>query len=109
MSCFGKQVDVPGGKRKAARQRMVAVGSAVSVQGSRSIIVENIGVSGAKVRGHGLPPIGRQVLIWMDEFDILGSVVWARFGERGIAFDAALETAALRNLEKLPLFSQPAP
>ena len=99
MSCFGKRVDVPGGRRKAARRPSLAAGTAVSVQGSRPIVVENIGLSGAKVRGHDLPAIGKQLLIWTDELDVLGSVVWARFGERGIAFDTAVEATALAKLE----------
>ena len=88
MSCFGNRIDVPGGRRKAARQPAGSAGSAVSIQGSRSILVENLSAGGAKVRGHNLPSVGRQVVIWTEEFDLLGSVVWARFGERGIAFDA---------------------
>jgi len=88
MSCFGNRIDVPGGRRKAARRPACSAGSAVSIQGSRSIVVENLGRNGAKVRGHNLPAIGTQVLIWTEEFDVLGSVVWVRFGERGIAFDA---------------------
>jgi len=88
MSCSGNRIDVPGGRRKAARRPAGSSGSAVSIQGSRSAVVEDLSAGGAKVRGHHLPSVGKQVLIWTEEFDLLGSVVWARFGERGIAFDA---------------------
>jgi hypothetical protein len=33
--------------------------------------------------------MGRQVLILADGLEVLGSVVWARFRERGIAFEEA--------------------
>ena len=89
MSCFSKRVDIPGDRRKAVRSSASATGSAVAVHDSRSIVVEDLGPHGAKICGHGLPAIGTQVLIWTDELDVLGSVVWAHFRQRGIAFDPA--------------------
>lgn len=103
MSCFGKRVDVPGGRRKAVRRSVSAAGSAISLDGSRPIVVADVAPTGAKIRGHDLPSVGRQVVIRADDLDVLGSVVWARFGERGLAFDAPVDVSALADLEQQSL------
>ncbi|HEV2595547.1 MAG TPA: hypothetical protein VGU01_10150 [Sphingomicrobium sp.] len=94
MSCFGKQVHAAGDRRTVARRPTFAAGSAVSVGGSRSIVVENLCAKGAKVAGRGLPEVGKKILIWMDEIDVLGSVVWSQFGHCGVLFDESGETTA---------------
>lgn len=91
MSCFGEGALVPAGRRRTARQSISAPGSALSIDGSRSIVVEDFSRLGAKVCGHHLPAIGKRVLIWTEGLECLGSVVWARFRERGIAFDAGVD------------------
>jgi hypothetical protein len=80
MSCFGKRVNIPGGRRKGARRPVAAIGSAVSVGGSRSILVEDIGIHGVKVRGRGLPGIGEQVLTGR-----MNSMPWDRSSGRALA------------------------
>ena len=87
MSCFGERVRAAGGRRTIVRRSVSEPGSAVSIEGSRSVVVEDVSRKGAKVCGHHLPAIGRQVLILADGLEVLGSVVWARFRERGIAFE----------------------
>lgn len=100
MSCPGKWVDVPGDRRSNARRPVFVAGSAVSVQGSKSVIVEDLSVAGAKVRGRDLPAVGKQVLIWMEGLDVLGCVAWSKFGEGGIVFDSALDAGTLITLEE---------
>lgn len=89
MSGCCKRVDVPAGRRRSSRRPISEAGSAVSIHGSRSVIVEDIGAHGARIRGHKLPEVGKQVLIWTEGLDVLGSVVWESFGVRGVLFDAA--------------------
>lgn len=96
MSCFGKRLDGPGGRRKSVRQSACAVGSAVTLDGARSIVVEDICSEGAKIRGRRLPTIGKPILLWVDDLDVLGTIVWSRFEERGIAFDEAPDTAVAK-------------
>ena len=95
MSCFGKRVDVPGGRRTTLRQSICATGSAVAIHGSRSIIVEDTCPRGARVRGRGLPAVGEQVLIWTDHLEVLARVIWARHDERGVMIEIDDEPAAL--------------
>jgi len=87
-------------RRSAPRRQIFVAGSAVTVQGSKSIVVENVSTTGARVRGRHLPPIGKQVLIWMEGLDVLGSVAWANKDECGVRFDASLDCDALACLEE---------
>lgn len=96
MSCF-ERVDVPVSRRRAARRPSSESGSAISLEGSRSVVVEDLGCNGARIRGHKLPGIGKQVLIWTEGLDVLGSVVWARFGVRGVEFDTMPDAATQAN------------
>jgi hypothetical protein len=98
MSCFGKSNDLWHGRRAAARQRVMIVGSAVTLDGTKSILVENVSRSGAKLRGRHLPAIGKQVLVWMEGADALGRVAWTGFDQCGVAFDPPLEERALAGL-----------
>jgi len=100
MSSFGKRVDGPDGRRETARQATFVAGSAVALEGSHSIVVENISRNGLKLHGRDLPLTGKQILVWMEGLDILGSVVWAKFDERGIMFEEPLEPMALTCLEE---------
>ena len=98
MSCFGKRGDGWHGRRAMPRQRVMIVGSAVTLEGSKPILVENVSRSGAKLRGRGLPPIGEQVLVWMEGADALGHVAWSDFDECGVAFDPPLDEGSLAAL-----------
>ena len=100
MSRLEKKFQVPSDRRRRARRPIFAVGSAVTILGSRSVIVENLSVTGAKVCGRELPSIGKQVLIWMDGLDVLGSVAWSRGDECGVRFDAELDAQAMTCLEE---------
>ena len=94
MSRFGERNDPIGGCRKIARQSISTPGSVLSIDGSRSIVVEDVSRHGARICGHHLPATGRRVLVRTDGLDVLGCVVWARFRQRGIAFDTDAEKPA---------------
>lgn len=100
MSCIDKRIGVAGDRRVKERRPIFMVGSAVSVQGSKSIVVEDLSLNGARVRGRDLPPVGKQVLIWMEGLDVLGSVAWSKFNEGGIVFDRPLDACDLTCLEE---------
>ena len=61
--------------------------------------IDSLAASGAKVRGRDLPQKGKQVLIWMEGLDVLGSVAWAKGGQCGVRFDYSLEVEAMACLE----------
>jgi hypothetical protein len=92
MSSFGNRVDGPGGRRGAVRSEVTIVGSAVTLEGSRSVLVEDLCPTGAKLVGHDLPPPGAELLLRTDELAALGRVAWASSDYRGIEFERDLAT-----------------
>jgi hypothetical protein len=93
MSGFGKRIDVPGGRRRAKREEVRILGSAISLDGSKSVIVEDLCPSGAKIVGRGLPQPGHDVVIRAGSLDAFGHVAWADQDNRGIIFEIPQETA----------------
>lgn len=100
MSRIEDQFRFPSDRRRASRRSIFVAGSAVTIQGSKSVVVENLSAGGAKIRGRYLPRKGKQILIWMEGLDVLGSVAWASNDECGVRFDVALEAEALTCLEE---------
>src|SRR6476620_9498278 len=98
MSHIDPRSDWRGGRRSAVRRDIMASGSALTVGASISVLVENISLWGAKLRGRNLPAVGKQVLVWMDGADALGVVTWADFDQRGVSFETALDVSALMRL-----------
>jgi hypothetical protein len=88
MSSFGKRVDGPGGRRRATRRQVTLLGSAITLQGSNSVIVEDLCPDGAKLIGRGLPEPGKEILLRTSKLRILGKITWAKKDERGVTFEA---------------------
>ena len=87
MLSFGKRIDGPTGRRRAARRQIGALGSAVTLHGSKSVLVEDICPDGAKLVGRSLPAAGEEMLLRTNELAILARVAWAKDDERGIVFE----------------------
>ena len=66
---------------------MSLVGTASSLEGSRSILIEDLSSAGARLFGRGLPAPGNDMLIRTDEFALFGRVAWAEHDRRGVALD----------------------
>lgn len=96
MRTFGRRVDGPGGRRQAARQKVNLAGTAMSLDGSNSVALENISSSGAKLLGRCLPKTGKEILIRTDDFCFFGCVAWANDHSYGIAFADDLHAEAPR-------------
>ena len=86
MSGLGKRVDGSAGRRSAVRRRVEAVGSAVTLSGATSVVIENLSPKGAKLVGRDLPEPGKEILVRTDELAVLGRIAWASRDERGIEF-----------------------
>ena len=86
MSGFGKRIDGPTGRRRSARRAVGVLGSAVTLNGSKSVIVEDLCPRGARLVGRDLPEPGREILLRTTELAVLAKVAWARHDERGIIF-----------------------
>ncbi len=87
MSSFGKRIDGPAGRRRVSRRQVGVLGSAVTISGSKSVIVEDICPTGARLVGRNLPEAGNEILLRTSELAVLGRIAWAKDDERGIAFE----------------------
>ena len=87
MTSFGKRVDVPGGRRKIKRRQVAILGSAMTMEGSKSVIVEDLCLKGARLVGRDLPPPGKEILLRTNDNAILGRVAWAEHDRRGVVFE----------------------
>jgi hypothetical protein len=85
MSCCEKN-KVPE-RRGFPRLMLNTLGSAVAIAGPRSVIVEDLSGTGARLRGKDLPAEGRELLIRFDGRELFGKIVWSGFNLRGVSFD----------------------
>jgi hypothetical protein len=94
MSSFGKRVDGPGGRRRIKRRPVHIRGSAMSDEGSKAVVVEDLCLTGARLVGHDLPQPGEQILLRSGEREIRGRIAWAADDRRGIVFGGGTSKAA---------------
>jgi hypothetical protein len=87
MSSFGKRVSIDTRPPRLRRRQVHAIGTAVTLHGARSVVVEDICPAGAKLVGRDLPAPGTEVLVRTSDFDALGRVAWASSDARGIIFE----------------------
>lgn len=87
MASFGKRVDGPGGRRWLRRKRVGTAASAIFGGDATAVLIENLSLTGARMRGFGLPLLGTDVELKVGERSLFGRVAWAAGDERGISFD----------------------
>ena len=87
MSSFGKRVTAPATRREAVRRTVAVAGSVVTIYGSKSVLIEDLGPGGAKLIGRHLPGTGEEVLLRMSERAMLGRIAWANRDHRGVTFE----------------------
>jgi len=76
MAGFGKRIDGPGGRRRIKRKPVSIHGSAVAMDRSMCVLIEDLCLSGARVRGRELPSEGSELLLRSGNRAILGRVAW---------------------------------
>jgi len=86
MAGFGKRIDGPGGRRRIKRKPVSIHGSAVAMDRSMCVLIEDLCLSGARVRGRELPSEGSELLLRSGNRVLLGRVAWERGDRRGIIF-----------------------
>ena len=76
-------------------------GSAMALTRSRSVVVSDLSVEGAKLGGRDLPPPGDELLIVVGSTDRMAHVVWRTADKCGIFFEQPLheETIAFMKQE----------
>jgi len=91
MASFGKRVDGPGGRRQVKRQPVAILGSATTLAGSKSVVVEDLGPKGARLFGRNLPAPGKDALLNTGDGDVFGRVAWLSRDRCGMVFEASVE------------------
>ena len=87
MAGFGKRIDGPGGRRRIKRKTVSIYGFASSVEGSRCILIEDLSLLGARVRGRELPSPGSEIRLKRGDREIAGRVAWEKGHRRGLVFN----------------------
>ena len=85
MSCMETRFDAAVGCRRTVRKQVSLAGTAVSLQGSVSVLVEDLSPTGVRLLGRRLPPPGREMLVRTGELALFGKVIWAKHDRRGIS------------------------
>ncbi|HXH51857.1 MAG TPA: PilZ domain-containing protein [Sphingomicrobium sp.] len=99
MPTFGKRVDRPGGNRRTLREPVVLAAAALTLDRSRSVILEDLSSTGARLRGSSLPQDGDELLVKVGPIDVLASVAWTGQDECGITFDRPLDPSDIEQFK----------
>ena len=86
MANFGRRFDGPGGRRRIRRKPVSVYGFASTVDGSRCILIEDLSLLGARVRGRELPAPGSEIRLRRGDREIAGRVAWEKGHRRGLVF-----------------------
>lgn len=87
MSSFGKRITGPVSRRTAVRRQLGLTGSLVALNGSRSVVVEDLCPNGARLLGKRLAEPGKEVLLRTSELALFGRIAWADREHRGVSFE----------------------
>ena len=87
MASVGKRPDGPGGRRWLRRKWVRTAASAIFGGRDTAVVIENLSLTGARLRGFGLPRRGTGVELKVSERSLSGRVAWAAGDQRGISFD----------------------
>lgn len=94
MAKFGKRLDGPGGRRWIRRRKVSIPASVVSLDGSKSVLIEDLTLAGARLLGRRLPEVGTEVEIRVGDRSLFGEVAWDAAERRGVKFDFGRRLAA---------------
>jgi hypothetical protein len=80
----------PSCRRASDREEVVLAGSAFGLGRSRSIIVSDLSVEGARLDARDMPAPGDDVLVVIGPFEGLATVMWRADDHCGVHFDEPL-------------------
>ena len=95
MSSVVRSLGGPADRRATARRSAGLLGSAITLDGAKSVIVEDLCSRGAKIVGRVLPGAGKEILLRTTYKMVLGRIAWAKDDFRGVMFEeGAMEPTA---------------
>jgi hypothetical protein len=93
MSSFGKRADGPAGRRWLQRKRVGIAAFVVSRGRSASVLIEDLCLTGARLKGRELLP-GMKVVLKVGDRRLSGAIAWAAGDQSGLRFDFARPRAS---------------
>jgi PilZ domain len=90
-------------RRTTEREPVTLAGSAYGLGRSRSIIVSDLSLEGARLHARDMPAPGQDVLLLVGPFDGMATVVWRSDDRCGVEFDEPLPdymVCAMKNQAK---------
>jgi hypothetical protein len=97
---FGKRIDGPSGRRLKNREEVVLAASAQSLGSSRPVVVSDVSTGGAKLRGHRLDALDKDILIRVGDVDLFATIAWADRDECGVRWDEPPTADLLRRIKR---------
>jgi hypothetical protein len=82
-------------RRKQPREAVALAASAMSVTRSRSVMINDVSNTGARLNGRDLPPPGDDILMIVGSQDRMGTVIWRTVEHCGVQLDESLDASAL--------------
>lgn len=100
MPNFGRRIDGPAGRRRAPREEVVLAASALSLKGTRAVVVTDVSPVGAKLLGRNLAALEKEVLLTVGGVELFADIVWVERDECGITFDSPLPAETVDHLKR---------
>lgn len=94
MANFGKRIDGPTGRRWLKRKRVGISAIAVFEDWSTPVLVQDLSLTGAKLRGRDLPAHPANFTLSVGERSLRGDIQWAVGDQRGVSFEFARRNRA---------------
>ena len=83
---FGKRVDGPGGRRRAARNPTSLKAQLTTPTEAIDVWLIDMSSTGAKLHGPKIPAVGQLVLVRVGSLEAFGTVVWNEHEICGVDF-----------------------
>ena len=97
MSSFGKRFDGPNGRRWLKRKRVGITASAECRGHSAPVLIEDLSLTGAKLRGCDLLP-GMMIALKVGSRKLSGQIAWAAGDQSGLRLDFGHPAPLRRNV-----------
>jgi hypothetical protein len=97
---FGKRIDGPAGRRLKRREEVVLAASAQSLGSSRPVVVSDVSTAGAKLCGHRLDVLDRNVLISVGDAELFATIIWVDQDECGVRWDDPVSFDLMQQIKR---------
>jgi hypothetical protein len=87
LASFGKRVDRPADRRWLKRKRVGISAFAIGADGTKSVLIQDLSMAGARLLGRDLAAPGAMVELKVGERSLLGQIAWATGDRCGVSLD----------------------